>query len=316
MKENINRRNFIKSSALGSAGILLGSSMAANATDFFRQPMVSNKGIGGLVPVSLIEDVNLLLLRSGNFKGHSEFALASDLHNRPAPPGNKGRIASVLPVQDKKLLQLLSIIRNDQELNSRIEKIAIAFGWIGNNAVAKYIKPVYGDNLSEEEVLEVQCYHDAELIKEISGIETTKVKEEQLASLFHEILPRSLTRVHTLIPSDDGPAWVNRISAWRVDNKSYLKNLAMVMIQPNKSKKLNYVDTPNFYSSSDSIIKYCRNLRKGIDVKPEMIKNAVAESAAGSLYAKALSQSYLNIVAANDYLNGNLNESELENKLF
>lgn len=295
----------------------MGSSVAGNAAGYFSQPILSKNGVGGLVPVSLIEDANLLLLRSGNFKGHSEFALASDLHNRPAPPGNKGRIASVLPVHDKKLIQLLSIIRGDKELSERVAKIAIAFGWICHNAGTKYIKPVYGDNPSSEEALDIQTYHDAHLIKAISGMEkTTKMEQNELASLFNEILPRSLTRVHTLIPADDGPEWVNRISAWRVANKSYMNNLAKVIVQPDSSKKLRYVDNPNFYTSDDSVIFSCRNLQNGIDVKPEKINNAVAEAASGSLYAKALGEAYSNIIAANQYLNGNLKESELESKLF
>ncbi|MFW6310441.1 MAG: hypothetical protein ACOC1D_04995 [Prolixibacteraceae bacterium] len=317
MKENIDRRNFIKQGALGSAGILLGSSMAANAAGFFSRQGINNNGLGGLVPVSVIEDTNLLLLRSGNFKEHAGFALASDLHTRPAAPGNKGRIASVLPVQDKKLLQLLRIIRDDKKLTNRVEKIAIAFGWICHNAAARHIKPVYGNNPAAEEILEIQSYHDAQLIKEISGIKVSaKVNEEYIASLFNEMLPRAATRVHTLIPASDGPEWVNRITDWRVENKSYLENLAKIIVRPENSKKVKYVDSPNFYAPSDSVIFCCRNLQKAIDVKPAKIKKAVSEASTGSLYARALGEAYTNIANANEYLNGNLSEQELDRKLF
>ena len=152
MKNNINRRSFLKHSALGSAGIFLGGSLL-NARDMFAAARSDLKsGVGGLVPVSIIEDANLLVLRMNTFEGDAAFALVSDLHNRPAAPGNKGRLASLLPVQDRKLMELLKIIRQKKDLKNRVEKIAIANGWICNNATYKYIKPVYGNDPSPERI--------------------------------------------------------------------------------------------------------------------------------------------------------------------
>ena len=55
MKNHINRRRFFKQSALGSAGVILGGSVL-NAKSMFAAASAGLKtGIGGLVPVSIIE---------------------------------------------------------------------------------------------------------------------------------------------------------------------------------------------------------------------------------------------------------------------
>ncbi|MFW5781298.1 MAG: twin-arginine translocation signal domain-containing protein [Bacteroidota bacterium] len=317
MNNIINRRSFLKHSALGSAGIFLGGSLL-NARDMFAAARSALKsGVGGLVPVSIIEDANILVSRTAEFNGDSEFALTSDLHTRPAAPGNKGRLASILPVQDKKLMELLDLIRQKKDLKNRVEKIAIANGWICNNATFKYLKPVYGNDPSPEKIMDIQAYHDAQLLIELSGMQVTSgVKEEYLAALFNEMLPRTLTRVHTLIPAEDGHDWVNRMTDWRVANKTYLDTLAQIMVNPELSKKQDYVDGPNFYGSSDALLVYCRNLQHAKNVKTDKIEMALNEASNGSLYAKALSESVKNIMAANEFVNGNLSGSELENRLF
>ncbi len=316
MIHNINRRSFIKQSSIGGTGLLFGSSLLSSASDLFSR-VSQARVIGGLVPVSVIEDTGLLLIRSGNFSGDVEYAIASDLHTKPAPPGNKGRLASVLPANDSRLISLFTKIRDNKELPNRTAKIAIAFGWICHNAVAKSLQNLYNLNVSEEETKEMQTYLDAQLIKEISFLNIApELKEEHIASLFNEILPRAITRIHTLTPAADGPEWVNRMSEWRINNKIYFGDLARIIINPDSFKKEKYIDKPNFYSSTDSIISCCRSLQSASNVKPEKIKTAAAEAATGSLYAKALGESYNNILAANQYLNGNLNERELENKLF
>lgn len=317
MKNNINRRSFFKQSALGSAGVILGGSVL-NAKDMFAAVRSDLKsGVGGLVPVSIIEDANLLVLRMNVFEGDSELALASDLHNRPAAPGNKGRLAALLPLQDRKLMELLKIIRQKKDLKNRVEKIAIANGWICNNATYKYLKPVYGNDPSPERIMDVQAYQDAQLLIELSDMQVTSdVKEAYLAALFNEMLPRTLTRVHTLIPAKDGHDWVNRMTDWRVANKTYLDRLAEIMVNPELSKKQEYVSGPDFYSSSDALLAYCRNLQHAKNVKVDKIKDGLVQSSEGSLYARALAESTNNIIAANDFLNGNISGSELENMIF
>ena len=314
---NINRRSFLKHSALGSAGIFLGGSVL-NARDMFAAAHSDLKsGVGGLVPVSIIEDANLLVLRMNTLEGDAAFALASDLHNRPAAPGNKGRLASLLPVQDRKLMELLTVIKQKKDIKNRVEKIAIANGWICNNATYKYLKPVYGDDPSPERIMDVQAYHDAQLLIELSDLQVTgEEKKAYLAALFNEMLPRTITRVHTLIPARDGHDWVNRMTDWRVANKTYLDRLAEIMVNPELSKKQTYVNNPNFYDPSDVLIVFCRNLQHAKNVKVDKIEKAVDEASNGSLYAKALSESVKNIKAANEFVNENLTGNELEKKLF
>ena len=317
MNNYINRRSFFKQSAMGSAGVILGGSLLS-VRDMFAAAAANLKaGVGGLVPVSVIEDANLLVLRTAKFAGDSEYALTSDLHNRPAAPGNKGRLASVLPVEDKKLLDLLHAIKQNKSLKNRIEKIAIANGWICNNATYKHLKPVYGDNPSPETIMYVQAHHDAQLLIELSDIHmTSDVKEEYLAALFNEILPRASTRVHTFIPAEDGHEWVNRMTDWRVMNNNYLDELAKIMVHPEMSKKEKYVDGPNFYNPSDAVIMYCRNLQNAKNVQVDKIEKAVDDASGKSLYARILGESFKNINAANEFLNNNMSESQLESMLF
>ncbi len=317
MDNKINRRNFFKQSTLGSAGIIMGAS-ALNSTNLFAASPVNLKnGISGLVPVSVIEDANLLVLRTAKLEGDAAFAVVSDLHHRPAAPGNKGRLASLLPVEDKKLMELLNLLRKNEGLKNRIEKISLVYGWICNNAVYQHLKPVYGENPAPEKIRDVQLYQDAKLITELSDLKVSnEVKEEYLAALFNEILPRACTRVHTLIPAEDGMDWVNRMTAWRVNNKNYMETLANIMVNPDAERYEKYVITPNFYNPSDALIDYCRKMQDAVNIKPEKINDAVDQASTESLYAQALATSVKNIKAANQFLNGNMNEGSLESRLF
>ncbi len=313
---NMNRRTFVRNSALGGAGIFLSKDLLF-ANSF--QTMFSNSltnGIGGLVPVSIIEDALLLVHRSGKLKGEAKFALTSDLHNRPAAPGNKGRLATILPVLDKKLIELLQILKEKKEINKKVEKIALAFGWICNNEIYKQLKPVYGDKPSQDKIREVQLYHDAELIRQISNLQSTgNLKEEYIASFMNEIQPRTLTRVHTMKPSKDGHEWVNRMADWRKENKSYLDILASIIVNPEPGKKDMYVRKTNFYDPADHVISYVRALQKAKNVTIKKIEAAVSGEEGKSLYARAIINSYNHILATNEFLNDKISERELKSKL-
>ncbi len=312
----INRRSFIKQSAVGGTGILVGGSLINTQSLFGASPHNLKNGIGGLVPVSLMEGANLLVLRSGVLQKPVSFALTSDLHNRPAAPGNKGRIAGVLPVNDPRLVALLKVLKDDKETSRYVEKTALAFGWICNNAIHNKVKNIYPDHENPDQILEVQLYHDAEMLKDILNVnENSNLKEEHLGAFFNEILPRATTRVHTLIPAEDGQDWVNRMTAWRKQNSLYLNTLAKVIIEPDSEKYEAYVAKPNFYNAGDEIIRMVRQLENAKNINPADIQDAIAGNNTESLYAAALAEAYNNIIVAGKFLNNEVSLNELEETL-
>jgi len=313
----INRRSFIKQGAIGGTGIMIGGSFINTQSLFGASPMNLKNGIGGLVPVSLIEGANLLVLRAGVLKKPASFALTSDLHNRPAAPGNKGRIAGVLPVNDVRLVSLLKVLRDDKETSNYVEKTALAFGWICNNAIYNKVKNIYAEHENPDQILEVQLYHDAEMLKDILNVRNnSNLKEEHLGAFFNEILPRATTRVHTMIPADDGQDWVNRMTNWRRLNTQYLNTLAKVIVEPESQKLETYVVNPNFYNAGDEIITMVRQLENAKNIKPADIEDAIADNNSNSIYARALADSYNNIIIAGKFLNEEASLDELEKAIF
>jgi hypothetical protein len=308
----MDRRNFFKKTAIGSAGLMLGSEMFFTGNAFSAGEFASSSGVRGIAPIAMMEDTQVLLLRSAGAKlGVIKNAIVTDLHSRPAAPANKSRLASLLPVNDKRLPALFEALRKDPEQRNYTEKLSLALGWVSNNASYRHFSPLFDKSTTAEESYEIQLYTDAVVVRDLMNNDTEALKSNELSLFFNEILPRTITRIHTLIPAEDGANWVNRISEWRRYNKDYLHSLAEVILDPDREKYTKYIVSKNFYNPGDDLIKISRKLQNTEDVNSSEILTAL-DSENQSLYSRGVVESYRNTLAAADYMDGKITLAELE----
>ena len=84
---------------------------------------------------------------------------------------------------------------------------------------------------------EMSIYQDTYLLKTLAGTKAAQVAYEDLNQLLKVMLPRAITRVHTLIPdSQNGPEWVVRMGQWRKENNDLMEQYARIYTQPDPAK--------------------------------------------------------------------------------
>lgn len=310
MQTRINRRTFFKNTALTGTGLFLAPSLAQALNTFAPGYQGKISPMAGLLPISIIDNACLLAFRTNTLSRPSREAATADLHVKLA--GNKGRLAVVLPPENNKLIELLEILKNSEELNRRNEKLAIAFGWAGVNAVHRHVSPGM-DKLEKNAFIETRVQQDAQLLKEFSKPEHDpgQASAQEMENLLKAMVPRAITRVHTLKPDvDDGIGWVNRMSAWRRDNTILMKRYAQALVQD-----INEKASKEFLSMEDKLVLYARNLQKNIDVNATKILEEIENGQANSLYGKTLQETTANILAMNKYMEGALSSAEISSKL-
>ncbi len=264
----------------------------------------------GLLPISIIDNACMLAFRTNTLSKPSREAATADLHVKL--PGNKGRLAIVLPPDNKKLLELMELLKNNKDLEKRNEKLALAFGWTGVNAVHRHVNRDMA-KLEKKAFIGARVQQDALIVKEFSKPEYDPVQAsaQDMENLLKSLLPRAITRVHTLKPdNDDGIGWVNRMSAWRRENTRLMKLYAQALVGDDGKQT-----SGNFLAMDDNLVLYARNLQKNIDVKAGTILQEIENGQAKSLYGKALQETTASILAINKYLDGKLSGEEISRKL-
>lgn len=323
------RRRFFRNAFAGSAGMFFIPSIlkAASLIDpLMYSPSlngISESGVfrtdnknavqdcllNGLATISVIEDACILAFCSGRLSDRSCIAATADIHVRV--PGSKGRLAGVLPPEDKRIFELIDILKNNPGADHFDEKLALVFGWTGVNAAYRKFSP-FLEGKDPGEALIIRINQDALLIREFSKPESdpTRAAVKDVENMLHAMLARALTRVHTLKPdTDDGMGWVNRMAAWRRRNREIMEMYARAIVQsgePDAGK--------NFYDRADGIIAAARKLQKSWKVEPETIFRE-AGKAGGSFYARAIRENFNSIISVNDYLEDRCSRGELSSTL-
>jgi hypothetical protein len=308
MQTKINRRKFIQNSTITSAGMFLLPSMIQASSMFQRTPDGMSITMIGLTPISIIDGACMLAFRSGALSVASQEVITSDIHLR-GTPGNKGRLAVLMPPMNKKILELVKTLKSGKNTKYFKEKRAIAFGWVAVNAVERHINTRL-EGKTEDEIIAIRMHQDAMVIHGLSKPEhdTQAASERDMENLLNSILVRTITRVHTLKPdSDDGIGWVNRMSAWRKQNVETMQALAKAIVKPNILKA-----GKDFYEGTDKIIAYAIALQKGKLVKSNEIMSIQQEKMPDSLYGKALTEATRNILGIDQFLDNKMNLDEVE----
>mgnify|MGYP006286359251 CR=1 FL=1 len=304
----MDRRRFIINTSLGSSAFMFFPSLLRGVSLYSGSFSKRNGTIWGLTPISVIDNACLIAFRSGKLSRASQQSVTTDIHLRDTP-GNKGRLAVVLPPLDKKLSELLRKVKEGHKIKHPAEKRAIAFGWIAVNAVEKQINEAMKD-LSPEEFRSARMHQDALLIQSFSEAEDSKggrPDPRQVENLLNTMQVRTITRSHTLKPdSDDGIGWVNRISRWRRENNALMKEYAEAIVNPDASRA-----GEDFLSNEDPLVIMANALQRGDHVTDREIKE-LGDQPAVSMYGKALFFAVEHILLTDRYFRDVVSLSELE----
>jgi hypothetical protein len=311
MQSYISRRSFIKNTAIGSAGAIFIPSVL-NANGFSLSTSLKNSVlIPPVTCINLIEDSCMLAFSSGWLSPRCNQALASDIHTRQ--PGNKGRLAGVLPPADRRLMELINILKNNPQASQNEAKLAIVFGWVGVNSAHKHFTPSLKGK-SYQQTLSMVAHMDGTILRELSlpDQDPSQSTVADMEEILNVMLPRAIIRTHTIKPdNDDGIGWVNRMSEKRRELKKTFSMYAQAMVNPDHDSI-----PSDFYNREDSIIVTARKLYTPETMNQEEIHHVAKTSAPKSLYGKALQESYLSILAVDEYMVGKIIESQLEKVLF
>lgn len=310
--DNINRRNFLRNSAIGSAGLMLLPNMLSaslsNTLGLAGQRNLS----GGLTPISIIDNACMLAFCSGEVSQKSQNVLFADPHFSEKAIGNKARLAVALPAFDKSLIRLIQSVKdNHDELRGTEHlagKHAMLFGWVAVNATYKFVNSEMNPKDDEEATL-MRMHQDAVIIQGFSTeTDPQKANKEDVEALLNAMLTRTTTRIHTMKPdSDDGIGWVNRMSEWRRQNLENSRKFAEVIVNPKES-----LAGKQFFSEKDEIVAAAIKLQNSEFITSEKVLKIINNDAYKSNFGKALASAALSIIAIDKYLTRDISKTQMK----
>lgn len=310
MTTTINRRSFLRNNAIGGAGLMFVPSILSASLNSSNYANVQQNFMGGLTPVSVIDNACMLAFCSGKLSQESQNALTTDIHLRDTP-GNKGRLAVAFPPNHQGIFELIDIVKNSNDTKYIKEKRALVFGWIAVNEVQNHINKTLGSKTEEEKKL-TRLHQDALVVRGFStGHNFSGLKENEVEKMLNSMLTRTVTRTHTLKPdSDDGIGWVNRMSEWRRQNVANMKLFAGAIVKPNTK-----LAGDNFYNENEKIIEISVKLQNSELVKPNEVSESIESSLPKSLYGTATALAVKKILVVDDYFTGKISLIDVKKKL-
>ncbi|MFW6227037.1 MAG: hypothetical protein ACOC31_02945 [Bacteroidota bacterium] len=309
----MNRRNFIKNTTLTTAGMMFMPSVL-QAEAIFSPGNSENKDFCPypVTLISVIEGSSLLAFISDKMNTETQNALLSDIHVRP--PANKGRMAGVLPPLDKRLMTLLRTLKSNPDQDNYLARLSVAMGWAARNATHLTFHEFFNGK-DQQQMIMSGIHMDAVVLRNLSlpDYNPSQATKEDMEELLNIIVPRAITRTHTIKPDmDDGMGWVNRMSEKRRNMKKRFSDYASAIVNPDQG-----LLPADFYKNDDTFVTLAHKLQKAQDVTKEQT-NMISDprQSASSLYGKALKKSTLSLFAINDYLENKTDEESLETMLF
>ncbi|HKJ79682.1 MAG TPA: twin-arginine translocation signal domain-containing protein, partial [Prolixibacteraceae bacterium] len=167
----INRRNFIRRSAIGGAGLMAIPNMLSASFTNAMGAIANQNLMSGLTPISIIDNACMLAFSSGEVSQKSQNVLFADIHHPGKAIGNKARLAVALPAQDKSYIQLIQSVKDNIDGlrgTDHLEgKHAMLFGWAAVNATDKFVNAEMNPKDDEEAAL-MRMHQDAILLQGFS----------------------------------------------------------------------------------------------------------------------------------------------------
>ncbi len=295
------RRTFLKKSALLGAGLII-------------SPLFSHVAFGNTAPsagsrmasTSFLDDCFRIVSVSNEIGAPIKAALESNIYKHV--PGNTARLGRTFPSAIQHATSLMVVVkknlRENKESNFADEKMAFSLGVLAQIGLDKNL----GSALNKSET---GIYLDAAILKDMNGMnpgDLIKGSYEELADLFRGMSPRFLTRIHTSIPDDeDAENWILRVDQWRRDLDRYYDELAQVYLNPDKNKYNSLIVRPGLYNPTDGLIKLARSTQRST-VKHTNISGLINKNIKQSSYANAMAVGYKLILAADQFINDQIDE--------
>jgi hypothetical protein len=296
-----NRREFFKMMGYAGAGLWLIPGFFSNQSCTTGTIKTTGTRLKGLLPVFLIDDCINLALASGRLNITLHETLQADVNLNL--PGNKARLAGVATVLPEQLVELLEKLKPQYRMAPADRllqgKIAVASGMAALiPAQALFANATGGDR---------SLSLDVKIARAIAARDNSVSPDPgHIAGLLKEILPRAITRTHTIKPDyDDGIGWVNRMAEWRKHHDSLADKTGLEWTKPSNTGNKEF-------NPSDTIIQLALRLRDNAEVGAQDIIQAVEKSSKYSLYGKALAKGFKNICLTSDFLDDRIESGELK----
>lgn len=312
----IDRREFFRYLGYGSAGMavlphfLKGCSMNGNGNE---DHYVNFEGI---MPIAIVSDCSRLVLANGVLKDPIRTALTADINLRL--PGNPSRLGSSIPFDDVTLLGVLEQLKQKMDPGSDRElmKLSLLMGWIIFHPLKKSMTQVFSKLVDQGYHYDsIRVYLDTYLIRQVSGIrEDPELDYTEFTNFFQALLPRMVTRLHTLKPDyNEGPEWVNRMSDWRSANRELTEKYGELIAREDREMHDQVIRRYNVYDPGDRLIQLVRNMDHGTN--PAEIEKLIMSDPGNSLYTRGLVSAYNNVMAAQEYFDGEIDLARLKKQL-
>jgi hypothetical protein len=305
----MDRRVFFNQLGLGSAGLLLGSSWLSSCSFGENGDNGSAIGIGGILPIAYSIDCSRLLIEAEGLEEPYSSLVKGDINLRI--PGNLSRLGSSVPFGDAPMTEYLAELKAawDPGEPAAMMKTSLAMGWIMVQPLRKSMSQVYKKLISQGYHYDtINRYYDVFMLKQLSGDPEVAVSSaEDVEHFFRALVPRMITRLHTLKPDyQDGPGWVVRMSEWRKENLNLAKSYAEMYVQDDEELNKHLIRRYNIYDPSDKLIRLLREGNAGSAQKTFL------SDPGNSVYSKSLVKGYTNAQALTNYLAGNSGLEEVK----
>lgn len=312
----IDRRDFFRYLGYGSAGMVVLPHLLKGCNLNGNDNEDHYVNFEGIMPIAIVSDCSGLVLANGVLKDPIREALTADI-NLPLP-GNPSRLGSSIPFDDVTLLGVLEHLKQNMDPGSdrQLKKLSLLMGWIIFHPLKKSMTTVFSKLVDQGYHYDsIRAYLDTYLIRQVSGIqEDPDLDGEEFAHFFQTMLPRMITRLHTLKPDyNDGPEWVNRMSDWRKANRELTGKYGALIAREDLEMHDQLIRRHNVYNPEDRLICLVRNMDHV--VSPAEIEKLIMSDPGNSIYTKGLVSAYHNVMAAQDYFDGNIDLGKLKKML-
>ncbi|TVY11719.1 hypothetical protein [Paenibacillus cremeus] len=200
--------------------------------------------------------------------------------------------------------------------------LAYVLGWLCHRAADSKLKPgsaeagLYQDallfhRLYVNEGQTPQAYRSPGAPLE----QAATIGSKELAELFRELQQRFFIEMHTYVPDVDNiEGWFDKLHVQLKERSAYMDRFAEALMNPEPEKVQQHVDGTNFYSDEDAIIRLTLSIRQGAQPSQAEIEAAYAAEPK-SRYAQALKQGYRNLLSANAFFTGSIDQGRLSEQL-
>ena len=314
--KTLNRRVFFKNLTYGSILITFFPSLISACKQGLLKDNLNCIDFDGILPVTFINDCSLLLLESKILPEDLQKSLTANINLNL--PGNLSRIAAAMYFSDEQILHMLKdLVQKWKERTPELKlehKLSLYLGWFIYSSIQDGLGDLYHKLIDKGfHYNDIRICHDSYLMRQfVEKMPDENIPDpEEILDLTNIMLPRMITRLHTLKPDpDDGTEWVNRMATWRRENYQVMTKFASAMVKPDQEQIDLFIVKPGFYNPEDPLISIVRNLQRGESLEKDRILSVVENSPGKSLYAKSLALGFKRVVLTGNYFTGELSFDE------